>query len=157
LRNTQLIYQIAPTGWARVHLAGVANWHVRRDRNLATLKVRPDIRREEVTVFYRVDDKVYDELLASSVVVGELYGAAANNVTVECMARGTPLIVNRLPAIEQYLGVDYPLFYSDISEIATLLTEENLLAANTHLLERAKILPSFEQFARQVVEFGDQF
>ncbi|CAN5494682.1 hypothetical protein BH11PLA2_BH11PLA2_22690 [soil metagenome] len=155
LRNTQVIFQIAPSGWQRIQLFGASAWYRSRDEALRAKRVRPDVDRPSVEVLRRLDDAAYDELLATSVVVTELYGAAANNLVVECLARGTPILVNRLPAVEEYLGCDYPLFYADLGEIASLLEPERLIAASGHLLGRASYLPTFDEFARRVVAFVD--
>ena len=152
-RNTRMIFQIAPPGWQRLQLAGTRRRHEVRDQSLAELQIRPEVRREEVKIVRRVRNDMYDQLLTSSVVVNELYGAAANNLVVECLARGTPIVVNRLPAVEEYLGSRYPLFYSSLDDIEPLLTEDRLLSAHEHLLERSRSLPSFEGFAREVSDF----
>lgn len=155
LRNTQVIFQVAPAGWHRVQLFGASPWYRSRDEALRARRVRPDVDRPSVEVLSRLDDATYDELLATSVVVTELYGAAANNLVVECMARGTPILMNQLPAVEEYLGQDYPLFYSDLSEIDSLLEPTRLQAASEHLLGRAELLPTFDGFARRVAAFVD--
>lgn len=64
----------------------------------------------------------YDHILNSQIVIVEYFEVAASNVILECIAHETPIIVNRKPAIEEYLGEDYPLFYDDISEIKGLLS-----------------------------------
>lgn len=155
LRNTQLIFQIAPPKWNRTQLFGASAWYRARDESLRQAGARPDVERDQVETLGRLDDAAYDRLLAESVLVTELYGAAANNLIVECMVRGVPLLVNRLPAIEEYLGVDYPLFYADISEIPALLERSRLRAASAQLLTRAANLPTFEQFALSVSAFVD--
>jgi hypothetical protein len=71
------------------------------------------------------------------------------------LARGTPLLVNRLPAVEEYLGPDYPLFYADLSQIESLLEPSRLQAASGHLLWRASVLPTFDEFAGRVAAFVD--
>jgi hypothetical protein len=53
----------------------------------------------------------YDALLSSSVVFLCLYDASAVNTVIECIVRKTPILVNRLPAVEEALGEDYPGFY----------------------------------------------
>jgi hypothetical protein len=70
----------------------------------------------------------------TSVVLTELFDASANNVIVECIARGTPIIVNRHPAVVEYLGDRYPLYFGDPSEIPGLLQPDHLLAAHRHLV-----------------------
>jgi len=153
LRNTQLMYQFEAPDWRRVQLFGASEWYRARDVALQQLSVRPRIKPEEVELQGRLEDEAYDDLLSASVIVTELYGAAANNLIVECMARGTPVLVNRLPAVEEYLGHDYPLFYEDIAEIPNLLKRDRLLAASEQLLSRRQLLPTFEEFAERVGDF----
>lgn len=155
LRNTQLIFQIAVPGWHRVRLLGDREWHRSRDEALQSLGIRPDCGRNQVELLQRIENTAYDKLLAESVVVTELYGAAANNLVVECMVRGTPILINRLPAVEEYLGRDYPLFYDRVTEIPSLLEPALLLDASHHLVERSALLPSFEQFAQRILEFAN--
>jgi len=155
LRNTQVIFQVAPAGWHRVQLFGASPWYRSRDEAIRAKRIRLDLDRPMVEVFSRLDDAAYDELLATSVVVTELYGAAANNLIVECLARGTPILVNRLTAVEEYLGRDYPLFYSDLGQIDSLLEPTRLQAASEHLFGRAGFLPTFDEFAQRVLVFVD--
>ena len=60
----------------------------------------------------------YDALLAENIVFVELHDAGANNTVVECIARSTPIFVNKLPSVVEYLGEDYPLFYESLEEAA---------------------------------------
>ena len=81
---------------------------------------------DSVVVKDRVTDEEYDELLSSSIVFLNLYDAPANTTVVECLGRNTPLVINRLPGVEEYLGSSYPLFYDTIEEAATLLENVSL-------------------------------
>lgn len=58
-----------------------------------------------------------NEILSGSVVFLNLYDAVANNGVIDCIERKTPLFVNRLPSVEEYLGKDYPLFYDSIYDV----------------------------------------
>jgi len=60
----------------------------------------------------------YDSLLSENIVYLELYDSGANNVIIECMVRNTPILVNPLPAVKEYLGEDYPFYYSVRGEAA---------------------------------------
>jgi glycosyltransferase involved in cell wall biosynthesis len=51
----------------------------------------------------------YDRLLRSSLVYLSLYETSGNNSVIECISMGTPFIADRHPAIEEYVGQDYPL------------------------------------------------
>jgi hypothetical protein len=83
----------------------------------------------------------YDRLLQQSVVFTDLVDASANNVVLDCIARATPLVINRHPAAEEYLGREYPLFYGSLDEAAELLrSDDALLAAHRYLAE-----PAFRQ------------
>lgn len=80
-------------------------------------------------------DAAYDRLLAENIVFMQLHDASANNALVECLARGTPLLINPLPAVVEYLGHDYPLYYDDLETAARrVLDTARLRAAQEHLL-----------------------
>ena len=57
----------------------------------------------------------------------------ANNAVVECIVRNTPLVVNRLPALEEYLGKDYPLFFDRIEDATGLFAVDKILTGHTYL------------------------
>lgn len=78
----------------------------------------------------------YDEYLSSSVVFLNLYGSSANNVIVECMDRNTPIIINKLEPIVEYLGESYPLFYNDINEANKLVKSKKSIAEATEYLSK---------------------
>ncbi|MFM8411810.1 MAG: tetratricopeptide repeat protein, partial [Alphaproteobacteria bacterium] len=99
-----------------------------------------------------VPNDAYDELLSENVAFVQLHAASANNVVVECLARGTPLLVNRLPAVEEYLGPDYPMFYADLADAAAQAVDlSRLRAAHEYLRDsplRARL--SAEVFRRDM-------
>ena len=99
-----------------------------------------------------IEPSGYDFLLSRSVVCMEVLDAAANNVTIECLARNTPLIVNRHPAVVEYLGADYPLYYDDHRQIADMLADESLiLSAHQYLRAADKSFLSQSSFRRGIV------
>jgi hypothetical protein len=84
-----------------------------------------------------LDDRAYDELLSCNLVFVELYAAAANHAVVECLVRGTPILVNPLPAVREYLGDDYPLYFVSRTEAARKAEDPELIvAAHEHLVAR---------------------
>ncbi len=68
-----------------------------------------------------VNNEEYDNILSSNVVFLKLYDASAVNTLIECIVRNTPIIVNKLPAVVEYLGENYPLYYNNIDEVPLLL------------------------------------
>ena len=76
----------------------------------------------------------YDRLLAQNIVFLNLYDASANNTILECIARNTPVLVNPLPAVVEYLGEGYPLYYRSLDEAAAKARDTDLLRrAHDHL------------------------
>lgn len=137
LRNVAAIYQVPPRGhYVRKRLRPrekpwVDAWEGGCFRHWAERGGRdsfPGV--EDVPT---VDHAAYDRLLASSVVLTEVFDASANNVVVECAARCTPLVVNRHPAIVEYLGASYPLFFDDIREVPDLVNPGRIQAASDYL------------------------
>ncbi len=100
----------------------------------------------------RLDDGAYDDMLTRSIVFLDLYDASANNTVLECIARGTPLVTNRLPALEEYLGRDYPLFYDDLDEAGRICDDTALLIEGHRYLESMdKRRFSYEHFRESFV------
>jgi len=81
-------------------------------------------------------NKEYDNFLSENIVFLKLFDSSANNSIVECMARSTPVLVNRLPAIEEYLGKEYPLFYDNLQEAEGLLADEENIKKAKHYLDQ---------------------
>lgn len=52
----------------------------------------------------RLSNEAYDRLLTENIGFVALHDASANNTVIECIARATPLLVNPLPAVVEYLG-----------------------------------------------------
>ena len=69
----------------------------------------------------------YDTLLAENIVFLDLYDSSANNAVIECIARATPLLVNPLPAVMEYLGEDYPFYYNSLEECAEKAENQDLV------------------------------
>ena len=69
----------------------------------------------------------FDRLLSENLVYLDFYAASANNAVVECIARGTPLLVNPLPAVVEYLGPDYPFYFNSLEEAAAKALDFDLV------------------------------
>ncbi len=108
---------------------------------------------ESVMLLSDIDNDQYDELLKCNIVFINLVDAAAVNTILECIARNTPILVNRLPATEEYLGCDYPLFYNDISEVPSLLTNINVRSAYNYLSQLDKSDLMIDHFISKILEY----
>jgi hypothetical protein len=82
-----------------------------------------------------IPNSQYDKLLAENLVILNLYDASANNTVVECMVRNTPILVNPLEPVIEYLGEDYPLYFSSLEEAAGKAEDVDLVyEAHRYLL-----------------------
>ena len=69
----------------------------------------------------------YDDLLSRNIVFLDLYDSSANNVIVECIRRNTPVMVNPLPAVREYLGDDYPFYFDSLEEAAVKILDRSYI------------------------------
>lgn len=104
---------------------------------------------KSVKVLEHLPTGQYDELYASSVVFLDLYDSSANNAIVEAIRRNTPILVNKHPAVVEYLGEEYPLYFDKV-ENARINTEQ-VLEANRYLSHMDKSWIEGERFALDVV------
>lgn len=70
----------------------------------------------DITIMPHLGNDRYDELLAESIVFINLCDSSATNTIVECMVRHTPILVNKIQPVVEYLGKDYPFYYSSLEE-----------------------------------------
>lgn len=153
LRNTRAIFQMPEVpGWvySRSTPASHNSWIGKRDETLRRYYMGKRKRQPQIVEEYpRMCEDEYDIVMASSVVLTEIYSASANNVVIECIARDTPILVNRLKAVVEYLGTDYPLYFRDLSHAAKMLGDySRVLAAHEYLKNMDKTWLSGEYFSR---------
>jgi hypothetical protein len=139
LRDYQAFFDLDVPSWQK-QLNEPADWALWSD------KLRMN---DSVEVVPAVGNAEYDQLLAESVVFQQLRDAPANTVIVECLARGTPVCVNRIGGVEEYLGADYPL-YHDGDASSVLRDPERVHAAHRFLLERRERIGADEHFLERV-------
>jgi GR25 family glycosyltransferase involved in LPS biosynthesis len=96
------------------------------------------------TFFYKeLEFKDYNRLLSNNLVFLHFIDSSASNSILECIARATPMFVNRNPAVVEYLGKDYPLYFDDLNFCETVINKKlyNLIY-DAHLY--LKQLPKFK-------------
>lgn len=85
------------------------------------------VENDSVSSLYGIEDAAYDRLLAENVVFLNLFDAGAVTTVVECVVRGTPILVNKVGGVSEYLGEDYPLYYETLEEATAKLADLDLL------------------------------
>jgi hypothetical protein len=83
----------------------------------------------------------YDKLLSENIVFLDLIDASATNAIIECIARDTPVLVNPLPAVVEYLGEDYPFYYHSLEEAARKAEDHGLVLETHNYLRNSPIKP----------------
>ena len=150
MRNFQAFYDLkVPQRYQKVLLkARDVDFDNLRDSNKEKIVLKTN---DSVTIMERVDDECYDQLLSRSIVFLNLHAAAANTTVIECFARNTPLVINHLPGVEEYLGEEYPLFYNTLEEATALLcNSEKLVEASRYMQKHFEKYPlSSENFIQQ--------
>jgi hypothetical protein len=157
LKNQDAIYQVpVPDGVEKIHVRTGMKAPRRAEAETRASGIFADRKSiGQVRVLPKLPNDEYDQLLASSVLFAEYLDVSGSTVLVEAIARRTPIVVNRLPAIEEYLGAAYPLFYRSLSEVPSLLprvaeAHEYLSALDVSWLSVAAFVDAVTKFARAV-------
>ncbi|NOT39088.1 MAG: glycosyltransferase [Alphaproteobacteria bacterium] len=139
MRDFQAFFDLDVPGWQKQMLEPT-DWAVR------SRAVRAN---DSVEVLRPVADNVYDELLAESAVFLQLSDATASTTVVECVARATPICVNRVGGVPEYLGPDYPLYHEG-NAAALLRDTARVRDAHQYLLDRRESAPCDKDFIDRV-------
>lgn len=93
----------------------------------------------------------FDNLVCRGIVLLDLYDSSANNAIIESIARNTPILVNKIPPVVEYLGEDYPLYFENIEEAAILLNNtDKIFEAFNYLKLMQKNYISGKRFAHSL-------
>jgi hypothetical protein len=100
----------------------------------------------------------FDNILQTNIVIIPLYGASANNSILEIIEMNIPAFVTRLPATEEYLSKEYPLFFNNNEELENIINNEEILISKikegyNYLCKLDKTKFTFEYFNRELYKF----
>ena len=90
---------------------------------------------ENLSIPEHLPSDEYDELLSSAVVYLNFYDTVANNAVIECIARNTPVVVYKHPSVVEYLGVDYPLYFTTVEQAESILQDNDLILRSHEYLK----------------------
>lgn len=82
---------------------------------------------KDVKCIFTNTDQEFDDLIMNNIIIISLFDASANNSLLECMEMNIPAFITRLPACEEYLGKDYPMFFNKLEEIESIINNKDLL------------------------------
>ena len=110
---------------------------------------------EYITVLKELKNCEYEKLFVNSCLFVYFEDCSINNIILECIKFNTPIIVNKLPSVVQYLGEDYPLYYSNQDDLSNLKNRTYLLSkiveANKYLENMNKSHVSVQSFNSKLV------
>jgi hypothetical protein len=88
---------------------------------------------------HRISNEGYDAAFSRNIVFLDMYDSSANNAIIESIARATPILVNPLPSIVEYLGRDYPFYFDSLEEAASKAVDFELVRdAHLYLLHKCE-------------------
>jgi len=131
LRKLHAIYQLPQTQYKKVFL-NVEHESlpelIAKEREILIKEgtFNDDMYNTVKTISY-LQNKNFDRLLCENIVFVHLYDASANNTVIECIVRNTPLLVNPIEAIKEYLGEDYPFYYNSLEEAVNKAMDMDLI------------------------------
>lgn len=100
----------------------------------------------------RLSNSEYDDLMTRCVVFLDLYDSSANNAVIEPIARNTPILINKIEPVVEYLGGDYPLYFEDLDHASYLLkNKNNIFSAHDYLKSMNKEWISGTYFADDLI------
>jgi hypothetical protein len=133
LRRVSSFYQLRAAGYKKILLLNPRLLGYLGSELNYYLDLRIDV--QSVNILHRLPNDDYDRLLSESVVFLHFCDCSASNTVVECIARGTPLLVNRLAPVEEYLGGDYPFYYTSMEEASEKLSDMPLIKRTAEYLD----------------------
>lgn len=99
----------------------------------------------------RLPDDEYDFLLSRNLALVPLYDASACNSLLECIARATPVLTEALPAVIEYMGRDYPLYFQTLEDAARKAEDDQAVrAAHEYLRDMTKLSFSRDYFVQSL-------
>lgn len=138
MRKGSSIYQVkAPTEFKKIWLPGCSNKkeiekQVEEEIVLFSLPSTL-ILDNEISIDFFENDEDYDEEISKNIIFVDYLDVSASKTILECITRNTPIVVNKLEAVVEYLGENYPLYYKSLDDVPTLLCLEKIEAAHEYL------------------------
>ena len=136
LRKITSIYRLNEIECSKLWLTGTQNFDKMKDllnKEINYLQLNKHELSSNVTMYYTKTFEEYDNLLSKNLVFVDLFDAAANNTVLECIVRNTPIIINKIEGVVDYLGEDYPLYYTKIEDVKNLINTQKILEAHEYL------------------------
>jgi len=157
-RKVTTIYTLH-TNYNKVWMPGttVTNNYINRlrlEEDYLDIKVNDS----DVSIKYFININEFDNILQNNIIIIPLWSSSANNSVMEIIEMNIPAFVTRLPATEEYLGKDYPMFFKENSDIENIINDINKLhdivkRTYSYLLNMNKSEISIKFFKSELCKF----
>ena len=152
MRNPTTIYHIN-TDYKKLWLPGGSYWKNMFNKMYGSEKYNY-LEDKTVKITLNLSNADYDEMLSQNIVCIDVFNSSANNTVLECIVRNTPILVNRHPAIIEYLGEDYPLYFNNIDDLNVIINSTlfsyNIKNAYMYLYNMNKSKFTIEYFTSSI-------
>ena len=154
-RKITTIYKIN-TKYKKIWLPGRDTALLYLRNEIHNLKIQINL--EDVEIKYFNEHKEFDSIIQNNIVIIPLWSASANNSVMEIIEMNIPAFITRLPATEEYLGKNYPMFYNEECEIEEIINDREKLHAKVsetyyYLTQIDKGKFRFDYFNSELVKF----
>jgi hypothetical protein len=106
-----------------------------------------------VEILEKLDNTEYDNILTENIIFLNLINASAVNTLIECVIRGTPILINKIPAVVEILGEKYPLYYNNMEHAYKLINDINcIIKASKYLTKLNKNKLSMDYFIKSITK-----
>jgi hypothetical protein len=116
-----------------------------------------------ITIIKELNNNEYEHIFANSCMYLDIEDTTANNVILECIKFNTPVIVRKIPAVIEYLGIKYPLYFENEKDLNMLENADYLCSrikqANIYLqnMDKSHILcETFNNKIKYDIQKGQQ-
>jgi hypothetical protein len=103
--------------------------------------VQPRYTSEEANEWHRtlnlkvqdyMSDTEYDKIFQGNLAFLDFYDLSASNAIIECILTNTPLLICKQSPCVEYLGEEYPFYFSSLEEASAKVTDMSLIC-KTHV------------------------
>ena len=126
MRKMNTIYNIKTDKFIKYWLPGGSYW--REMFNQIYPNHQEYYNDKSIIIKMYLNDNEYDTLLSENIALIDIFNSSANNTVLECIARNTPLLATYHPAIVEYLGEDYPLYFKSIDELNNIINSDTFIS-----------------------------
>jgi hypothetical protein len=159
LRKMSSIYLLNNLPCNKLWLTGSKNFDRLKellDKEINYLNIDRSLLNPHIVMHYTETFEEYDELISKNLVFVDLFNASANNTVLECIIRNTPIIINKIDPVVDYLGDDYPLYFNTLDDIPNLINTQTIYNAHLYLQQIDKSKFSIDYFLNNLFDIVNE-